>query len=132
MAAYSAFGAPLGEAFQLRDDLLGVLGDPSCTGKPVGADLREGKPTLVLAFAMRLTDAAGRRRLARAGSPDLTDDELDELCDLLRCSGAVEAVECEIAGLVARAMDALDACRMRPGAAEPLRRLCSLAAWRER
>ncbi len=132
MPAYSAFGAPLGEAFQLRDDLLGVLGDPSRTGKPVGTDLREGKPTLVLSFGMRLTDAAGRRRLARAGAPDLTDDEIDELCEVLRRSGAVEAVEREIDALVVRSVDALDACRLRPAAAEALHRLCCLAAWRER
>ena len=132
MAAYSAFGVPLGEAFQLRDDVLGVVGDPSCTGKPVGTDLREGKPTLVLAFGMRLTDAAGRRRLARAGAPDLDDDEIGELCELLRAGGAVEAVEREIDALVARAMDALEACRLHPTAADALRQLGTVAAWRQR
>jgi len=131
LPAYSAFGVPLGEAFQLRDDLLGVLGDPSRTGKPVGTDLREGKPTLVLALGLRLADAGGRRRLARAGASDLDDEEIHELCDLLRASGAVEAVEREIDDLVARAMDALDACDLRPDAVDALRRLCTLAAWRE-
>ncbi len=60
--AYGAFGRPLGEAFQLRDDLLGVVGDPGCTGKPVGSDLRDGKATLLLAFALRLADGRGRRQ----------------------------------------------------------------------
>src|SRR5436305_107189 len=52
----SAYGDPLGEAFQLRDDLLGAFGDEAQTGKPVGDDLREGKPTPLLAIA---SDRAG-------------------------------------------------------------------------
>src|SRR5512140_3008556 len=50
-AAYSAYGLPLGEAFQLRDDVLGVFGDPAETGKPAGDDLREGKRTVLVAYA---------------------------------------------------------------------------------
>ena len=49
--AYSAYGLPLGEAFQLRDDILGVFGDPEVTGKPAGDDLREGKRTALIAHA---------------------------------------------------------------------------------
>jgi geranylgeranyl diphosphate synthase, type I len=132
MASYSAIGRPLGEAFQLRDDLLGVLGDPACTGKPVGTDLREGKPTLVLAVASQLADATGRRRLARAGASDLSDDEVLELCRLVESSGAVDVVEREIDTLVGRAIDALDRCVLQPGAVDALHGLCRLAAWRER
>ena len=67
-APLSAYGAPLGEAFQLRDDLLGVFGDEARTGKPVGDDLREGKPTPLLAIAAG-ERRRRRRRAARPGRP---------------------------------------------------------------
>ena len=57
-AALSAYGDPLGEAFQLRDDVLGAFGDSALTGKPVGDDLREGKPTPLLAIANEHATAA--------------------------------------------------------------------------
>src|SRR3712207_587646 len=62
--AYTAIGLPLGEAFQLRDDVLGVFGDPAVTGKSADDDLREGKQTLLIALTEERTDAAGRRLLA--------------------------------------------------------------------
>ena len=74
-AAYSAYGLPLGEAFQLRDDVLGVFGDPEQTGKPAGDDLREGKRTYLVAAAMetarhgRPGAAARRARRPGAGRP---------------------------------------------------------------
>ncbi|HEX2772118.1 MAG TPA: polyprenyl synthetase family protein, partial [Micromonosporaceae bacterium] len=64
-AAYSGYGLPLGEAFQLRDDILGVFGDPFVTGKPAGDDLREGKRTYLVAVAYAEADPAGRDLLAR-------------------------------------------------------------------
>src|SRR4029078_122110 len=70
--AYTAFGLPLGEAFQLRDDVLGVFGDPAVTGKPAGDDLREGKRTFLIAAAVEQTDAAGRALVERRlGDPHL-------------------------------------------------------------
>ena len=69
----SAFGLPLGEAFQLRDDLLDVFGDPSLTGKPVGDDLREGKPTLLVTLACaHATGPAARLLEERLGAADLS------------------------------------------------------------
>ena len=58
--AYSAYGLPLGEAFQLRDDILGVFGAPEVTGKPAGDDLREGKETYLVMLARQRADRAGR------------------------------------------------------------------------
>jgi len=127
----SCFGRPLGEAFQLRDDLLGVLGDPARTGKPVGDDLREGKPTLLLALTTERAGAAERRLLARVGADDLTDDELDALRSLVVRTGAAGAVEHEIAALVDEAIGALDRCTLAAPAHDALERLCGLVAWRE-
>src|SRR5439155_19832963 len=72
----SGYGLPLGEAFQMRDDILGTFGDPAVTGKPVGEDLREGKPTPLLAITAERADTAGRKLLDRVGFPDLADDEI--------------------------------------------------------
>ena len=72
----SAYGLPLGEAFQMRDDILGTFGDPALTGKPVGEDLREGKPTPLLAIATARAGPAGLALLDRVGCPDLGDDEI--------------------------------------------------------
>jgi geranylgeranyl diphosphate synthase type I len=63
--AYSRYGAAVGEAFQLRDDLLGVYGDPAVTGKPAGDDLRTGKPTTLLMLAHQMATPAQRAALAR-------------------------------------------------------------------
>ena len=105
----SAFGDPLGQAFQLRDDLLGAFGDARVTGKPVGEDLREGKPTALYAYATQAADGAAAKFLAdRFGAPDLTDDEVAELQDVLASTGARGRVERAIGDLVGEALDALD------------------------
>ena len=124
----SEVGLPLGEAFQLRDDLLGVFGDPTVTGKPAGDDLREGKRTLLVVHAMRGVDASTRRDLAAAlGRADLTDDEVIELQVIITASGAVDAVEERIARLTDEAFDALGRTRLDPEA-EPVLRELALAA----
>lgn len=109
-AQLEAVGEPLGMAFQLRDDVLGVVGDPATTGKPVGADLREGKPTPILAAARARADEDQRRRLERVGAPDLDDDEVDALVQVALDTGAVDAIEAEIDHLAARALAAIAAC----------------------
>ena len=73
----SAFGLPLGEAFQLRDDLLGVYGDPSATGKPAGGDLVEGKRTVLVALALDGAPAEDAARLDAALGSALSADEVD-------------------------------------------------------
>jgi len=129
---FSAFGEPLGEAFQLRDDLLGVFGDPDQTGKPSGDDLREGKPTLLLALAASRLATADRPLLARVGSPDLRDDEVGELRLAFERCGARAAVEDEIGRLTARAEQALAGCTIDAVARDSLMRLAQRAAVRDR
>ncbi|GAA0656617.1 polyprenyl synthetase family protein [Kitasatospora atroaurantiaca] len=116
--AYSAFGLPLGEAFQLRDDLLGVFGDPAVTGKPAGDDLREGKRTLLVAHAMRGLSPADARHLdERLGAPDLTAEEIPALRALVERSGAAEVVEQRIEELMRQSLAALDAAPLADGPA---------------
>jgi len=88
---FTAFGVPLGEAFQLRDDLLGVFGDAEITGKPVGDDLREGKPTPLLAIATERANAAQLSVLAMVGS-DLDADRVAAIQAVLIETGAVDLI----------------------------------------
>ena len=105
LATLSAFGLPLGEAFQLRDDLLGVFGDPEVTGKPAGDDLREGKRTVLIARAAELTDDAGRELLRRGLG---NGEHIAQLSELIMSTGADAAVEDDIASLERQAETALD------------------------
>jgi len=98
VTAVRALGLPLGEAFQLRDDVLGVFGDPQRTGKPAGDDLREGKRTVLVARAMRRARERGATTTVdllrtRLGDRTLADDEVRALADAIRTTGAVEEVE---------------------------------------
>lgn len=137
LASYRSFGADIGVAFQLRDDLLGVFGDPSVTGKPAGDDLREGKRTLLLALGMQAADERGdtaaRARLeAAVGDADLDLDTLDGVRDLLVGLGAVTAVEQRIEELTGSALRALDAARIAEPAATRLAELAVAATRRRR
>lgn len=108
VADLGAFGLPLGEAFQLRDDVLGVFGDPTVTGKPAGDDLREGKQTLLVAIARANAEPAAQAFLAKSlGDENLDDDQIDQLRNILSESGAVVAVEAEIDRLQNQAAAAL-------------------------
>lgn len=90
----SRIGLPLGIAFQLRDDALGVTGDPQLTGKPAGDDLREGKRTVLLALTMRRTDDAGRDLLRRrVGRGDLRESDVLDIQHLMRSTGALDEHE---------------------------------------
>jgi geranylgeranyl diphosphate synthase, type I len=108
LAALRAFGLPLGVAFQLRDDLLGVFGDPAVTGKPAGDDLREGKRTVLVTLARQKLPASAARLFDELlGDDDLTDQQIGMLQTAVRDSGAVEQVERIIAHNVATATAAL-------------------------
>jgi geranylgeranyl diphosphate synthase type I len=113
MAACTEIGLPLGEAFQLRDDVLGVFGDPAVTGKSVDDDLREGKQTLLIALAEEATDAAGRELLAEAlGNPAAGPEEFQALRELLETTGARASVEQRITERTAQARAAIAAAPM--------------------
>ncbi len=107
--ALSTYGLALGEAFQLRDDVLGVYGDPIATGKPAGDDLREGKRTVLIAMGLQHGSAPDRMRISDAlGNPDLGVSEVDHIREVLINNGAVAAVEKMIDEGIAAAHDALD------------------------
>lgn len=100
LADLDHFGRPLGRAFQLRDDALGVLGDEAQLGKPVGDDLREGKPTELLAWAMAGADPDQTELLKQVGDPDLSAEAVTDLVQVLHDTGAVDRNEAEIGRLV--------------------------------
>jgi geranylgeranyl diphosphate synthase type I len=128
----SAFGLPLGEAFQLRDDLLGVFGDAEVTGKPVGDDLREGKLTPLVAAAAARAAGPAAALLERLGSPDLTDAEIAGLQGVLVETGACDDVERAIERLVDEALKALAAAPLSTDARVALEELGTFVAWRDR
>jgi geranylgeranyl diphosphate synthase type I len=122
----SAYGLPLGEAFQLRDDVLGALGETAVTGKPVGDDLREGKPTPLLALARGRASAAQAAQLARAGDPALDEAGVARLQAVLVDTGAAAALEARIDALTAEALAAAEAL---PLTSEARRALAQLATF---
>ncbi|WP_127501291.1 polyprenyl synthetase family protein [Actinoplanes solisilvae] len=126
--AYSDFGLPLGEAFQLRDDVLGVFGDPAQTGKPAGDDLREGKRTYLVASAFSALDEPERDELdAALGDQGLDDAGVLRLRALIRESGALAATERRIDELMTASLSALAAAPMDDDARDVLRRLAEAA-----
>jgi geranylgeranyl diphosphate synthase type I len=107
---YSGYGLPLGEAFQLRDDVLGVFGDPSETGKPAGDDLREGKRTALIAMALSAASEAQASVVRRTlGDPQLGDDGVAALRQVITETGALDRVEALIVELMDDALAALHA-----------------------
>nr|BFF21538.1 hypothetical protein GCM10025730_50590 [Promicromonospora thailandica] len=111
-AGIEAAGLPLGEAFQLRDDVLGVFGDPAVTGKPAGDDLREGKRTVIVARTLAmLPDPHGAEATALGaalGDQALTDEDVERVRGIIVGSGALDAVEHLIDDLAVRAHALLD------------------------
>lgn len=127
-AALAAFGAPLGEAFQLRDDLLGVFGDPAKTGKPAG-DLRAGRHTSLLASVGVLPES-DRRVLSAARHADAGPAALADARDVLERSGARKRVESRLETLLQQAVDALDGAPLSAAGIDQLVRLASRLAVR--
>lgn len=97
------YGRPLGRAFQLKDDLLGVLGDEAQLGKPVGDDLREGKPTELAALAVDRAGNDQQKLLSGIGRRDLGADEVAAIVEVFHTTGAVDEIVERIAALVTEA-----------------------------
>ncbi|GAA3944567.1 polyprenyl synthetase family protein [Microbacterium soli] len=128
LSSLRAIGHPVGMAFQLRDDLLGVFGDPLVTGKPAGDDLREGKRTALIALARERLSSADRAGLDRAlGDPDLSPSDVRALQTLIDGTGAVAQIEEMIAEYGARAEQALASAAVDAEAAATLRELAEAA-----
>jgi geranylgeranyl diphosphate synthase, type I len=130
-ALFHDVGTDLGIAFQLRDDVLGVFGDPAVTGKPSGDDLRSGKRTVLLATAVELadkSDAAAARLLRASIGTDLTDAQVGELCEAIKRVGALTAVEQQIDTLTRRALATLADAPIHPVARTGLSEIARLAA----
>jgi len=123
--ALAAFGAPLGEAFQLNDDVIGAFGDPFVTGKDAHGDLREGKQTLLVALARKAATPEQRATLDELlGSDDLTPEGAERVRAVLRDTGALGEVRDTISSLLAQARAVLNAGTIPP---EPARALMALA-----
>lgn len=105
----SGYGLPLGEAFQLRDDLLGVFGDPAVTGKPAGDDLREGKRTVLIAMTHERQSKAHLETMNKHfGKADLDAQGVLALQEIIESTGARAELETIIDDLTAKSLAALE------------------------
>ncbi|KFF60323.1 geranylgeranyl pyrophosphate synthase [Cryobacterium sp. MLB-32] len=126
-----AFGLPLGIAYQLRDDLLGVFGDSSLTGKPSGDDLREGKRTVLVALARQNLNDSQRRLLdENLGDPDLDATRIQVLQGIIRESGAIDRVEDLITRHLSEALTVLESAPISASARSQLTMLADKVARR--
>lgn len=131
LSALADYGSPLGRAFQFRDDVLGVFGEPEVTGKPAGDDLREGKRTVLVAHALQLASETAKERLGGLlGSTELDATDVATAREIIVTSGALAATERRIADDLARALAVLDDAPLRDEAVTALRRLAELSVTR--
>ena len=128
MNILSSYGLPLGEAFQLRDDMLGIFGDPEVTGKPAGDDLREGKRTVLMAMALDRASEDDRASISSAlGDPHLTTERVEQVRAAIVRTGAIQVVEDLIDGLLSNALEAANSDEIAPSARELLIELATSA-----
>ena len=130
IASYTAYGMPLGIAFQLRDDVLGVFGDPAVTGKPAGDDLRRGKPTVLLSLAAPRLSGTAASTLRQAGSPTMSAQDVVVLQDAMVNAGVRTEMETLIAQHVAEAIACLNGGALHPSGVAGLTELTKALAWR--
>lgn len=130
-AALTAFGHPVGMAFQLRDDVLGVFGDESVTGKPSGDDVREGKRTVLVAYAREALPAPARRILDELiGDPELDAAQVASVQRTMIDTGALDRVESLISDYAKQAERSLSGARLGNAAVGELRDLARAATVR--
>ncbi|CAB4788172.1 unannotated protein [freshwater metagenome] len=128
---FSRYGLPLGEAFQLRDDILGVFGDPSETGKPAGDDLREGKRTVLIAHAAaKATPTQSTEIRKYLGDPHLSPEGVHILREIIRDTGALDAVEMIIEAGLAQSIAAISSADLNVEAVSVLQDLAVAATRR--
>jgi geranylgeranyl diphosphate synthase type I len=114
---YSEYGLPLGEAFQLRDDVIGVFGDPEKTGKPAGDDLREGKRTVLVATTLSRASSSQRATFTQLfGRKDLDTPQIELLREIIVETGALAEVESIIEEMTFKAHKALTTGGINPSA----------------
>lgn len=131
LPALSAYGLPLGDAFQMRDDVMGAFGDPEVTGKPVGGDLREAKPTPLMAHAVAAATAAQAEVLALVGRTDLTDLDVARVQQAIIDTGALAKLESTIESLTAEAVAAIGRAPITDQAREELIALADFVSRRQ-
>jgi len=128
---YSDYGLPLGEAFQLRDDVIGVFGDPVKTGKPAGDDLREGKRTVLVATTLsKATESQRATFLELFGRKELDIDHINTLREIIVDTGALNELESLISEMTSKAHDALVRGGITPAAVELLTQMAIAATQR--
>ena len=131
-ATFATFGHHIGVAFQLRDDLLGVYGDPAVTGKPAGDDLREGKRTALVARALDRLGDRGAALNDALGDPALSASDIERVRELISSSGAADDVEQLIQEHTTTALAALEDVQLEPTGRDALRSLAAAATSRSR
>ena len=130
MTAFSAYGLPLGDAFQMRDDVLGAFGDTATTGKPVGDDLREGKPTPLMAIATEHANVSQLQVLQLVGHARLTDAQVADVQRVIRETGALDQLEAEISNKTDEAIAAIQQAPITDVARDELIALAAYVSWR--
>jgi len=128
--ALSTYGLPLGDAFQMRDDVLGAFGDTAITGKPVGDDLREGKPTPLMAIATARANAAQLKELQLVGNQDLTPAQIARVQEVIRETGALDELETVITRLTDEAIAAVQHVPFAQSVRDELITLAEYVSWR--
>ena len=126
----STYGLPLGDAFQMRDDVLGAFGDTAITGKPVGDDLREGKPTPLMAIATSRANAAQLKELQLVGNQDLTPEQIARVQEVIRETGALDELELVITRLTDEAIAAVQKVPFAQSVRDEMITLAEYVSWR--
>jgi len=126
----SAIGLPLGDAFQMRDDILGVVGESSVTGKPAGDDLREGKPTPLLALTTKLASPTQQEVLNKVGRPGISVSDIADIQEVIQQTGALQTMEDRITELTAESVSNLSGLALGNEAIEQFKALAHLVSWR--